>query len=148
MFLIPACSCLCAIYWRQVLSEEWRCSWSSTNRWCSNYIWVINNSIAYLSASYVRDLMVVNIGNSLVPSATIHIDPDLCHQMLSFDQNELQFDFIMMDSTKEEITLYNLSYSMLLKSSKHHVMMSKCMMDSSTEIFSLCTIWCPHLKTA
>ena len=26
---------------------EWRCSWSSAHRWCSNYIWVINNYIAY-----------------------------------------------------------------------------------------------------
>ena len=25
----------------QVLSWEWRCSWGSTDRWCSNYIWVI-----------------------------------------------------------------------------------------------------------
>ena len=58
MFLIFACSCLCAIYWRQVLSGEWRCSWSSTDRRCSNYIWVINNSIAYYSASYIRDLTV------------------------------------------------------------------------------------------
>ena len=31
----------------QVLSGEWRCSWSSTDRRCSNYIWVINNLIAY-----------------------------------------------------------------------------------------------------
>ena len=28
----------------QVLSGEWRC-WSSADRWCSNYIWVINNLI-------------------------------------------------------------------------------------------------------
>ena len=26
---------------------EWRCSWSSADRRCSNYIWVINNFIAY-----------------------------------------------------------------------------------------------------
>ena len=43
MFLVLACSCLCAIYWNQVLSGEWRCSWSSADRRCSNYIWVINN---------------------------------------------------------------------------------------------------------
>ena len=47
MFLISACSCLCTIYWSQVLSGKWRCSWSSPNRRCSNYIWVINNSIDY-----------------------------------------------------------------------------------------------------
>ena len=47
MFLVLACSCLCTIYWNQVLSGEWRCSWSSADRRCSNYIWVINNFIAY-----------------------------------------------------------------------------------------------------
>ena len=59
MFLISACSCLNAIYWSQVLSGEWRCSWSSANRRCSNYILVINNLIAYWSATYIRDLTVV-----------------------------------------------------------------------------------------
>ena len=34
------------IHWSQVLSREWRCSWRSANRCCSNYIWVINNCIA------------------------------------------------------------------------------------------------------
>ena len=29
--------------WSQILSGEWRCSWSSADRWCSNYIRVINN---------------------------------------------------------------------------------------------------------
>ena len=43
MFLISFCSCLCTIHWSQVLSRKWRCSWSSANRRCSNYIWVINN---------------------------------------------------------------------------------------------------------
>ena len=35
------------IQWSQVLSWEWRCSWSSADRRCSNYIWVIDNFIAY-----------------------------------------------------------------------------------------------------
>ena len=47
MFLVSSCSCLCPIYWSQVLSWEWRCSWSSADRRCSYYIWVINNFIAY-----------------------------------------------------------------------------------------------------
>ena len=44
-----SCSCLCPIHWCQVLSREWRCSWSSADgdRRFSNYIWVINNFIAY-----------------------------------------------------------------------------------------------------
>ena len=39
--------------------REWRCSWSSADRRCSNYIWVINNIIAYKGAPYIRDLAVV-----------------------------------------------------------------------------------------
>ena len=31
MSLGSSCSCLCAIYWSQVLSWEWRCSWSSAD---------------------------------------------------------------------------------------------------------------------
>ena len=32
MFLVLSCSCLCPIHWSQVLSREWRCSWSSADR--------------------------------------------------------------------------------------------------------------------
>ena len=46
MFLFLPWSCLCSIHWSQVLSQEWRCSWSSASRRCSNYIWVINNLMA------------------------------------------------------------------------------------------------------
>ena len=41
-----SCSYLCRIPWSQMLSREWRCSWSSADRRCSNYIWVIDNLIA------------------------------------------------------------------------------------------------------
>ena len=34
----------CAVHW----SREWRWSWSSANRRCSNYIWVINKFICLL----------------------------------------------------------------------------------------------------
>ena len=40
-------NCLYPIHWSQVLSPEWRYSWSNANRRCSNYIWVINKVIAY-----------------------------------------------------------------------------------------------------
>ena len=36
MFLVSCCSCLCLIHWSQVSSREWRCSWSNTDRQCSN----------------------------------------------------------------------------------------------------------------
>ena len=58
MFLLSSCSCLRAICWGQVLSREWRYSWSSFVRWCSNCIWAINNLIAYWGATYIRGLMV------------------------------------------------------------------------------------------
>ena len=41
-----------------MLSREWRCSWSSADRRCANYIWVINNCIAYEGAAYVRGVTV------------------------------------------------------------------------------------------
>ena len=46
------------IHWSHVLSWEWRCSWSSADRRCSNYIWVINNFIANSGATYIRGLTV------------------------------------------------------------------------------------------
>ena len=56
MFPVSSWCCLCPIHWSQVLSWEWRCSWSSADRWCSNYIWVIKIFIA----SYIRDFTVNN----------------------------------------------------------------------------------------
>ena len=73
MFLVSASSCLCAIYWSLVLSGEWRYSWSSADRRCSNYIWVINNLIAYGGATCIRYLTVTKhtICNALpVPVAS------------------------------------------------------------------------------
>ena len=35
MIPISSCSCLCPIRWSQVLSREWRCSWSNTDMRCS-----------------------------------------------------------------------------------------------------------------
>ena len=58
MILIPFCSCLGPIHWSPVLSREWRCSWSSAYRRCSNYVWVIDNFIALSDASYIRGLTV------------------------------------------------------------------------------------------
>ena len=54
MLLLSSCSCLCKIYWSHVLGWEWRCSWSSADRRCSNYIWGINNLIACRAAAYIK----------------------------------------------------------------------------------------------
>ena len=42
-----------------MLSRERSCSWSSADRRCSNYIWMIDNFIAYQCAAYIRDLRYV-----------------------------------------------------------------------------------------
>ena len=61
MFLVSSCSCLRSIHWSQVLSWEWRCSWSSADRRCSNYISVINNFTAYQGATYIRGFTVYHL---------------------------------------------------------------------------------------
>ena len=58
MFLVSSYSCLCPIHWSQVLSREWRFSFSNADRRCSNYIWVINNFIAYLATTNITGLTV------------------------------------------------------------------------------------------
>ena len=63
IFFVSSCSYLWALYWSNVLSQEWRCRWSSAGRRCSNYIWVINNFIAYWKAPYIRDLTVYHTLN-------------------------------------------------------------------------------------
>ena len=60
MFLVSSCSCLCPIQRSQLLSREWRCSWSNADRRSSICIWEIDNIIAYWGASYIRDLTVFN----------------------------------------------------------------------------------------
>ena len=65
MILVSSSSCLCLIHWSQVLSREWRCSWSSADRRCSNYIWVINNFIAIRGTPYIRCLTVA-CGTNLI----------------------------------------------------------------------------------
>ena len=53
------------------LSWEWRCSWSSADRRCSNYIWVINNLTAHKGATYIRDLMVNDAASVSILLASI-----------------------------------------------------------------------------
>ena len=52
--LVSYCSYLCPIRWSQLISREWRCSWSSADRRCSNYIWVTTIVIAYQDVCYVK----------------------------------------------------------------------------------------------
>ena len=59
MILVSISGCPCPIHWSQMLSREWRCSWSSADRRCSNYICMNNNVIAYSGAPYIRCLTVI-----------------------------------------------------------------------------------------
>ena len=59
MCLVSSRSCLRSIHWSQLLSWEWRCCWSSADRRCSNYIWVINNFITYWGENYIRGFTVI-----------------------------------------------------------------------------------------
>ena len=60
-FWIRLAVVFCPIHWSQVLSREWRCSWSSAERRCSNYIWMINNFIASQGVTYIRGLTIGTI---------------------------------------------------------------------------------------
>ena len=62
MFLVSSCNYLCQIHWSEVLSREWRCSWSSADRRCVIFTWVINNSIAHWCVTYIRNLMACKFG--------------------------------------------------------------------------------------
>ena len=44
-----------------------RCSWSSSDRQCSNYIWMISKSVAYLHVAYIGGLIVIEISAFLCP---------------------------------------------------------------------------------
>ena len=72
MFLVSSCSCLCPIHWSQMSSWERTCSWSSADRQCSNYIWVINNFIAYQGAFYIRDIRVGCCGVTSTNNGPFH----------------------------------------------------------------------------
>ena len=66
--LVSSCSGLCQTHWSQVSCRQWTCSWSSTNRQCSNYIWdiwVIYNSVAYWGAAYITGFMVAHVDHGL-----------------------------------------------------------------------------------
>ena len=106
MVVISSWICLCPIYWSRMLSREWRCSWSSADRRCFNYIWVINNLVAYKGASYIRDLTVLLIFSqaTLLRSSKIILLKLLLHLQ---GTNELRNNF------KWHLTMYNMNISWL-----------------------------------
>ena len=73
MILVLSCSCLCPIHWSKVVGREWRCSWSSASRKCSNYIGVINNFNAYWDVAYIRSLTCILKFDLENPNIQCHI---------------------------------------------------------------------------
>ena len=67
MITVSSCSCLCTIHWSQILSRERRCSWSSADRRCSNYIWGISNFDADQGSAYIRCFTVVVLLDAEIP---------------------------------------------------------------------------------
>ena len=74
MILISSCNCLCPIHRNQMSSREWRYSWSSADRRCSNSILVISNFIAYSGALFNRGVAVYIFSlNIYLLGSTFHV---------------------------------------------------------------------------
>ena len=69
MFLISSYSCLCSIHWRQVLSREWRCSWSmptgatsTTSEWSRillpSKVWLILEILWYMQKNFCMPVSI------------------------------------------------------------------------------------------
>ena len=61
-----------------MLSREWRCSWSSADRRCSNYILVIHNYIAYQCAYYIRGYTIYFNTTAPVHGVTSYPAANIC----------------------------------------------------------------------
>ena len=91
LILVSSCRCLCSIHWHQVLRRKWRCSWSSAGRRCSNYIWVINNLIAYKGAAYIRSVIVLNLGFLFGYSTLVSVVTNKVVNAIHFCPSELRW---------------------------------------------------------
>ena len=86
-----------------MIIREWRCSWSSADRRCPNYIWVIIKFIAHWGAAYIRGFTVLNhlssvsiwrlntlrAGQNLCLTLWKHIALSLVHYMCRWKCQEL-----------------------------------------------------------
>ena len=100
MIPLSSWSCLCPIHWSQVLSRGWRCSWSSADRRCSNYIWVINNFIAWV-VTYIRGLTVPSENCILCTGMVwkVFATDDVGSAMISSLTEDLLYVTFFLDST-------------------------------------------------
>ena len=120
MVLALSCRCLCPIHWNQVLSREWRCSWSRADRWIlpnvlrnANLISILN--IRYLSIMWniarwpflgLRLWYLINKshGNSFQLSNDLYFNRGY-NNSLSIHIYDLNTTFATEDCSKECITL-------------------------------------------
>ena len=131
MFIVLFCSCLCPIHWSQVLSREWRCSWSSADRQCSNYIWVINNFILLpAKVSYITGLTVYCNMRKSIPSLVANIfktflnanGPSHCDTAYIHWEN-LNSNWLLINQRESSFlnqTDYNISNKILSKTSTEY----------------------------
>ena len=114
--------CICQIYCSQVLSREWRCSWSSADRRCSNYIWVINNLMAYEGASYIRDSTVYRSMPALLVRGII-FTYNLIHRLDAYHTIDMQAA-LFMNSTHRYARMLCVALAILRFSSSACMTMS------------------------
>ena len=113
MFLFSSCNCLCPIHWNQVLSREWRCGWSSTDRRCSNYNWVIHHFIAYQRA------LILEVWGQMFSLIYIWIYHQGCHTCMfhgwyKFPENVAKAVLVSIQLCvygKRDITMHNFGNS-------------------------------------
>ena len=138
MLLVSSRSGLWPLHWNQALSREWSCRWSSADRRCSNYIWVINNFIAYHGTSYVRDLTVIQwnlynkTGKTLLKTHKFHHLPGTvftksCLFSLSWETTSLE------RPQNWVVSLYRFH----CREFTHFLKSCRCLMRSSSDIRAL-----------
>ena len=91
MFLASSCGCSCPVHRSHVFSWERRCSWSSADRRCSIYIWVINKFIASWGETYIRGLTVYGAVLHFVKSMRTHRHQFTCIHQLYYAYQQYQW---------------------------------------------------------
>ena len=80
-------------HWSQMLGWEWRCSWSSADRRCSNYIWVINNFIAYQGHEGVAYIRMFTV---LIQTLVIYSPLRALSQIIPSESKYYTYDSLVM----------------------------------------------------
>ena len=96
-----------------MLSREWRCSWRSADKRCSNCIWVIDNLIAKWGGSYIRGLTVVMAGTAttsckmnITRYPSIRLSFPICPPILSVVLPQISYFQMCFRTKKLKIVRY------------------------------------------